>query len=735
VTIRRPPIWLALALLLAACAALIALGRARSPTLSLGVAEARLRGPAFSDGIYARERGPDGAPYRWTSGSAVIQLRGAANAAPAYLLTLRLRSAHPTSPQPLTLLADGQALAVTTPSPAFRTYRMLVAPAADGELRLNLRTATFVAAGNPRPLGVVLADLSLRPLPAADWPAAGLLALLLLALWLAAGPSGGQPAALALVALSGLGLAAAAALYRPAPLPFPLLAALCLLAIIAATLLARPPAARLGLAALCLLVSFSGVLWPSWLSDDAFISFRYAQNLAAGNGLVYNLGERVEGYTNFLWTLLAAGVLALGGDLLLAAYLAGVLLGLAIVLLTYALAERLCGPAWGLAAALIAGTSQSLLIYTARGAGLETGLFTLLALAGSACYLMADRRPAWLAAVGALLALAALTRPEGLLVFGVTLLAQGRAWLAARSRPSAPAWLAGPPPAPGDLLWLAGPFLLIFLPYFLWRFSYYGDPLPNTFYAKTGGGLLQALRGLQYAGWFALTLGGPLLLLVCLPWLRGWRAALASWRGYLLPLALIYSAYIVAVGGDHFRGERFFVPVLPWLAILLADGLAVALPARPSRPARAALALLLAAGGLAALARSAPVDATIGGVDESVWIWRELGWWMADNTPPDATLAARGAGAVAFYSQRSVIDLLGLTDKHIARLAVADMGAGTAGHEKSDPAYVLNDRRPTYIPQIWDDYFGGAEALRGRYRLLPIVTRSGRIMQLWQRRP
>src|SRR5206468_5817414 len=57
-------------------------------------------------------------------------------------------------------------------------------------------------------------------------------------------------------------------------------------------------------------------LWASLGStqDDAFISYRYARNLAEGNGLVYNSGERVEGYTNFLWTVLLAALTAAGAD-------------------------------------------------------------------------------------------------------------------------------------------------------------------------------------------------------------------------------------------------------------------------------------------------------------------------------------------------------------------------------------------------------------------------------------
>ena len=46
-----------------------------------------------------------------------------------------------------------------------------------------------------------------------------------------------------------------------------------------------------------------------FLSDDSFISFRYARHLAEGHGLVWNSGERIEGYTNFLWVLFMAGAM------------------------------------------------------------------------------------------------------------------------------------------------------------------------------------------------------------------------------------------------------------------------------------------------------------------------------------------------------------------------------------------------------------------------------------------
>ena len=756
VAVSRTLAWGGLVGLVVLCAWLVSANGLWMPALQPIVAGQFDPGPAFYAGFHGVEQAADGTPYRWTMGAALVQVRGAFYATPTYLAAVRLRGGNPTGPQPLTLLAGGHPVATVMPEVRFRTYRLLLAEAGDGggELWLGLQTPVFQPAGDPRALGVMLTDVTLKPLSRPDLPRGLATALGLVALWVilrALGVHHGS--ALGLVALASLGLTALVSLPRPPVAPLPLLAALTLAGVAGAVLVAHQTPARLGLAALTLLVTLSGRIWPPWLSDDAFISFRYAQNFVQGHGLVYNLGERVEGYTNFLWTILAALVIQLGGDVVVWSHLAGVALGVALVLLTYGFGARLAGSPWGLLAALIVGTSQSLLLYTGRGSGLETGLFTLLLLAASERYLRAGGShlaasgalaPWPLVATGVLLALAALTRPEGLLVFGLTaghlfvVLLVGaykrgrglRVFLALPWRP---------------LVALVGAFLALFLPYFLWRLNYYGDLLPNTFYAKTGGGLNQVLRGLAYAGAFAITLGGPLLLVALVPWISGWRAALVSWRGYMLPVVLVYTAYIVVVGGDHFRGERFFVPLLPWLAMLLADGsawLAVWVGTRTTNSARlvqtftkGALALSLAAGALAAVGRTAPFDPTIQGLDESVWIWRDLGWWMADHAPPEATLAAAGAGAVAYYGQHTTIDLYGLTEKHIGRLTMAGMGEGVAGHEKRDPLYVLTVRKPTYIPQLWEAYFGGAASLAGDYRLSTVTTRTGRELQLWVRQP
>src|SRR5262245_7250535 len=74
-----------------------------------------------------------------------------------------------------------------------------------------------------------------------------------------------------------------------------------------------------------------------FVSDDAYISFRYARNLAEHGQLVFNLGERVEGYTNFLWTLLLAGGIKLG----VSPVVASRFLGVAFAVGTLAVAVRL----------------------------------------------------------------------------------------------------------------------------------------------------------------------------------------------------------------------------------------------------------------------------------------------------------------------------------------------------------------------------------------------------------
>ncbi|HWR98315.1 MAG TPA: hypothetical protein VN317_07805, partial [Candidatus Methanoperedens sp.] len=163
-----------------------------------------------------------------------------------------------------------------------------------------------------------------------------------------------------------------------------------------------------------------------WMQDDAYITFRYARNLAGGQGLVFNPGERVEGYTNFLWVLFAAASESLGIPSARTMPFVGLACGAATVLLLFFFGRRLAsasGPPrrWaGAPAALLLALSPGFALYAVTG--LETPLFTALVLASAVAAALG--RPL---AFAAACSLAFLVRPEAALlgIGGAALLAYG----------------------------------------------------------------------------------------------------------------------------------------------------------------------------------------------------------------------------------------------------------------------------------------------------------------------
>jgi hypothetical protein len=402
-----------------------------------------------------------------------------------------------------------------------------------------------------------------------------------------------------------------------------------------------------------------------------------------------------------------------------------------------------------------------------------------------------------------------MTRPEGVLVAGVT----GLHLLWSSWRAGGIAWRR-------ILLFAAG-FLAIFGPYYLWRFTYYGYPLPNTFYAKVGGTGAQAVRGLEYAVQFLIS-QAPLVLIAIFSFLlydketgrpgdketKGKDALvhpllpysptpLPPFTGYLCLLVGVYTAYIIAVGGDHFPYYRFFVPLLPLLALLGAGGRGQGAGGRgqgsssvggqssvvggqsssvlrppssvggqssfvvrrsssvvrcssfvvrrsssvlrpPSSVLRRSLFGLIVIIGIVWQApqlyesRTLNANGQVYGEHSVVEKNREIGLWLKQNTPPDALVSTGIAGALPYYSERPVLDSLGLNDLYIAHLDVPTMGQGIAGAEKTDVAYVLS-RRPAYIPYNSIGPFRGNATFAANYELMILRGPEGRGMRLYRR--
>ena len=471
----------------------------------------------------------------------------------------------------------------------------------------------------------------------------------------------------------------------------------------------QTPTTYLVLAALLLITHASFYAWLMDFDavDDAYISFRYAYNAARGYGLTFNWGERrVEGYTNFLWTVMMIPFFWLKLPIQTVSLILGVAWALGCILLLRQFAKDILDKAlWvGAIAALLLAADGSFALWAVGG--LEGPLFTFLILAGALAYLREMEDPARTPLSGAWFALAAMTRPEGLLVYATTGAHQVATRLVRHRRL-----------ATGQDWKRLGLFLLIWAPWFAFRWRYYGFPLPNTFYAKVTVGLgdaadsvrAQRMRGWDYVQTFIrIHLGYAPLIVALLPLLRRrWRV----WSSYFVALLAVYGLYIAFVGGDWSVG-RFFVPLMPFFYLLLGAGLTVAggwiaaqVQKRRSIPplvraggaALAVLGLLVglffasSLGGEKALFLD-PFDARLAGRARTA-----MGRWLHDNVPADTYIAVDAAGQMPFYADLRALDLYGLNDLTIAHSQVEGMGQGTPGHEKMNMDYVIFVAQPDYI--------------------------------------
>jgi len=451
-----------------------------------------------------------------------------------------------------------------------------------------------------------------------------------------------------------------------------------------------------------------GFVYQDYLVDDAFISFRYSTNLAAGNGIVWNAGERVEGYTNFLWVLLLTPFEKFDLNTPAASRWLGFLAAIAAWPLGFALLRE-WGGARGLGSLRWSQTAFALLLPTCGAftmwafGGLETTLFATLALTSILLVLREDSRenagPPWSAF--ALLAVA-LTRFDGVLLFLPALALKG--WSFSRKPDRENAIRFG--------RWLAA-FALPYLVYFGWRWGYYGYPLPNTFYAKVdpeASAIDQFERGVRYLDAFARDYA----IVIAIPALISLAVQPVTRRSlYVASIVGGWSAYVVLVGGDFMIEDRFFVPLVPLLYVLAADGLVTALWSLRERADGRALAGAGAFALLAAMAVNVSVSqehlVRIESESPIDMDRRVIGRWLRENVSPDTVVLLDAAGAIPYYSELPAVDILGINDETIAHTEARGIGKGKPGHEKSNVSYVMSRRPDMFIewhgltPLLWGE--------------------------------
>ena len=427
------------------------------------------------------------------------------------------------------------------------------------------------------------------------------------------------------------------------------------------------------------------------LGDDEFISMVYARQVAQHGQLVWSDGQRVEGFSNLLWTLIMAVTHFLPLAERLAALpilLLNVLLVPLSALLAASLAARMAGdlggaPSTRAVAAIVAASAVllnfSYLNYAAAGSeGPLAAVFLLLAWHFWE-RLSAGSRSAW--PVGVFLGLAALTRTE-LGLFLCAVLAVVALYPRWRQRALRALLITG----------------AVVLAMTLWRIVYYGDVLPNTYYLKVYRFPHRWHNGLRYAVEFLVGGGGVLLLVLGAVGVRG--SSTARIAALCAGLFILYIAYL---GGDALPLYQLYAPIFPVLVAPAAAGLAHVAARIEAQPHVAVVlgAILLVVGTNADshyYARALSVRRWKGIPNPPTPRIREniiLAKWLNVNTPPEARIAVFMAGALTYFCERLAVDMLGRSEPHIARLPA---GPGRVpGHNKYDFDYVVETLRPDYI--------------------------------------
>jgi arabinofuranosyltransferase len=463
------------------------------------------------------------------------------------------------------------------------------------------------------------------------------------------------------------------------------------------------------------------------LIDDAMISMRYAWNFSHGSGLVWNTGERVEGYSNLLMTLIMS--LATWGLDKRNAVLAIQILGIPTVLLSGFLAKAIALEVFKKNAnskILAFGVFFCTIIYYPLSywslMGNETGLVIVLTLSG--VYLTIK----W-------------TQTQVLrdlvfsaILFGLAFLTRNDAMIFAMVNFAYLTWVVITENKKNGVRNLAIAFLILTLfivAQLAFRQLYYGELVPNTYTLKIGKIPLPVRLndGLLYIYHFAretwmflvLTLLGAFLIRGRFKWLP---------IGFLI-IAIIYEVW---TGGDTFLYWRFILPSIPLIIILSTGTLDSVVnqiiermkkkfsnltkqgvhPPYVSAIVSSIILILLVVKTVSPYWKNMTL---LQKIDDQPNNMHNTNVAIAINavTKPDAKIAVFWAGAIPYYADRFAIDFLGKSDKHIAELypnipskVIWFQQTTLPGHNKYDLRYSMETLKPTYIQR----YYWGSQNLR-----------------------
>jgi hypothetical protein len=415
-----------------------------------------------------------------------------------------------------------------------------------------------------------------------------------------------------------------------------------------------------------------------FIQDDAYISYRYVQNYLDGHGLVYNIGERVEGFTNFGWVVYLLMCGSWGMKIITVSKITGYVLGGLLVIISYLIGREVLGEKgqwYALLAAYLVGINQSVAYWSP--AGLETAAFSVSV---GLCLLWWLRR-SWLLIWG--MVLAVWFRPEGAVICGVLVVAEA---IVEKRFPKFAVYS------------LIAAFVLS-LPMVGFKLGYYHSILPNPFYAKTSfhwdqlkNGFEYTWQFLQHYGLWGFGLVVPLILLLL--------KKLTPIQAKLWWTMVGYMAYVTVIGGDVLKVHRFYVPMAGASAVLLL--MSVWVMAQKTKSQTQHLALFCAALVMLPLTWKLPHQTVeTFNTNEKRFITKMV-FTAQEMRRTDSTNFSVATPTIGSFGWElmghDIIDMLGLADSTIARYSEPPIPGMTTTwkEQKHNTKYILS-RAPDYI--------------------------------------
>tara|TARA_B100000945_G_scaffold310992_1_gene303637 strand:+ start:5680 stop:7302 length:1623 start_codon:yes stop_codon:yes gene_type:complete len=445
---------------------------------------------------------------------------------------------------------------------------------------------------------------------------------------------------------------------------------------------------------LCLLLAlityFGFQVHRSFFHDDAYITLRYANHWQAGVGPVWNSNERVEGYTSFLHLATLTPLQKFGLQPEVSARIVGLCSYLAIWLtIGYYSYKTESNQNRKLMTMLILMSTIPTAFTTIAWSlgGLETPLYMLFLMLATYLFTTFEQNIANSKAitVGLLLAFCTLTRPEAALFVAITIAA---ALVLHKSLKTS--------------LCILLAFSILYIPYFVWRWSYYGDIFPNTYYVKIGTPFYKRITdGFYYLHTFLRAPPWiPVLALAswCYTLFKQSARCTSSWK-YMTAISLTATIYVIWTGGDHMPAYRFWAPIIPIYAWFIVH----AWSSQADIPKFKQSALIPAILIFLSLIQFIVTDERMQNArhpDPAAAIGKQVGNYISEHFPPQSVIATNSAGAVAYFApDHYFIDMLGLNDRTIAKRAefpIRTHWQQFPGHSKGDGKYILL-RNPDYI--------------------------------------